>query len=194
VKGDSIEAVLQKASVFRETIVDQGIQFIRKKEGGHRNIYMIANNNDHPFEGWLPLTVEARSVVVYDPMTGDFGKGQVSKTTAGHIEVFVQLAEKQTLIIETYQTDNHAQPFRYFKEDGQPIKLNDKWKITFLSGGPVLPPTFESDTLTSWTNSGPEYGRFSGTAVYTTTFQRPTGEATGWMLDLGMSRKARGFF
>lgn len=193
IRGDSIEVALQNVSVARETMVDQGIQFIRKKVGEHRNVYMVNNSNNESFEGWIPLGVPAKSIVLYDPMTGDFGRGQLREIDS-RSEIFVQLTKKQTLIIEAYPANNNAQPFRYFHEEGHPINLNDTWKITFLSGGPTLPPTVESDTLSSWTNFGLQYETFSGTAVYTTTFQRPDGEATGWLLDLGTVKESARIF
>ncbi len=190
IKGDSIESSLQIASIPRETMVDQGIQFIRKRESGDRSVYMIVNNNDHQFEGWLPLTVGAKSIVLYDPMAGDFGQGRIRHAVDGNAEVFVQLSKKQSMILETYSSEISTQPFRYVSEDGAVINLNAKWKISFQSGGPVLPAAIELDTLSSWTDYGLEYGAFSGTASYATAFPRPEATATGWILELGAVKES----
>ena len=83
-------------------------------------------------------------------MTGEFGSGRIRKASGGNTEVFVQLTKNQTLILETYKGDISIQPFRYVSEEGDPVPLNGKWKLTFLSGGPTLPPAVEMDTLSSW--------------------------------------------
>jgi hypothetical protein len=192
--GDSIEPLLHHATVQRETMVDKAIQFIRKKEFGGRNVYLIANNNDDEFEGWLPLAVNAKSIVLYDPMSGNYGVGRIRQVNDGNIEVFVQLTRNQTMILETYPGDVSTQPFRYFSEDGQFIELKGKWKVIFQSGGPKLPDSVELSTLASWTDLGPEYAAFSGTATYTTRFQRPKDNATGWLLDLGTVKESARIF
>jgi len=193
IKGDSIGNVLQMASIPRETMVDKGIQFVRKKESGDRSVYVIVNN-DHQFEGWVPLTVSAKSIILYDPMSGDFGQGRIREAVDGNAEVFVQLTKKQTMILETYPSETSTQPFRYVSEDGAVINLNGKWKISFQSGGPVLPAAIELDTLSSWTNYGLDYEAFSGTASYSTTFPRPEGTAMGWILDLGNVKESARIF
>ena len=190
IMGDSIDALLNYASVAREAMVDQGIQFIRKKESGERKLYLIDNATDKSFEGWLSLTESSRSVAIYDPMTGEFGSGRVREGSGGKAEVFVQLTKNQTLILETYKGDISAQAFRYVSEEGDPVILNGKWKLAFLSGGPKLPPAVEMDTLSSWLAFGDDFTSFSGTASYTTSFKRPADNSAGWLLDLGVVKES----
>jgi hypothetical protein len=70
------------------------------------------------------------------------------------------------------------------------VPLNGKWKLTFLSGGPTLPPAVEMDTLSSWIALGNEYTSFSGTASYTTSFKSPGDNSAGWLLDLGAVKES----
>lgn len=188
--GDSIDAVLKQSSIPRESMVDQGIQFIRKKESGDRNLYFIANTTGKSFEGWLPLSVPCESVVAYDPMTSEFGSGQMRESADGNTEVFVQLARTQTLILETYDHEINFQPFRYISANGDPIELTGKWKLAFQSGGPTLPSAIETDTLTSWVNFGDELASFSGTASYVVSFKKPAGDSKSWLLDLGAVKES----
>jgi hypothetical protein len=190
IMGDSIDAALNHSSIKREVMVDQGIQFIRKKEDGDRKVYLIANATDKSFEGWLQLTEDSKSVAIYDPMTGEFGSGRVRQASDGNTEVFLQLTKNQTLILQTYKSDISAQPFRYISEDGNAVTVNGKWKLTFLSGGPTIPSSAEMDTVSSWHGLGNDYASFSGTASYTTSFNRPTGNSAGWLLDLGMVKES----
>ncbi len=57
--------------------------------------------------------------------------------------------------------------------------------MSFVRGGPALPAEQTIDRLTSWTSWGDQFRDFSGTAVYTTTFARPSGGSPSWQLDLG---------
>jgi hypothetical protein len=56
--------------------------------------------------------------------------------------------------------------------------------VEFIQGGPVLPPAFQMETLTSWTAQGGAAQRFAGTARYTLTFDAPAGVERAY-LDLG---------
>ena len=59
------------------------------------------------------------------------------------------------------------------------------WSVEFIEGGPVLPPRFNTQRLSSWTElAGPEGERFAGTARYTIRFA-PDVEAKRYLLDLG---------
>ena len=49
------------------------------------------------------------------------------------------------------------------------LSISGKWKINFIEGAPVLPASFESDQLISWTQAPDTMSRyFSGSATYTT--------------------------
>jgi hypothetical protein len=66
------------------------------------------------------------------------------------------------------------------------VDVGGPWRLRFATGGPTLPAERTLDRLGSWTASGGEdVKRFSGSAVYSVTFPRPTGAADAWRLDLG---------
>lgn len=183
--GDSLDVVFRHAGIMREAMVDSGINFIRKKDKNGHALYLINNNNSESFEGWIPLQAGEESIVIYDPMSGVFGKGKVRRTNKS-IEIFVQLTGKQSLIFESYNNDVDCEPFPYLKSAGEPVRLTGPWTINFTSGGPTLPPAAQMDSLVSWTKLGEEYEHFSGSATYSLTFPMPAQQAKGWYLDLGM--------
>ena len=138
----------------------------------------------------MSLQVEASSVVLYNPMNGEFGKAKF-KNSGDLTEVYVQLAPDQSLIIETYQNEIEAAPYNYYSVSEVSIPLTGRWKITFTSGGPELPDTVETDTLASWTTFGSVgYPSFSGTATYTLSFAKPNQVAEHWLLDLGKVKES----
>jgi hypothetical protein len=187
--GDRLDDLLGYTSVRKETMIDQGIDFIRK-ERDNRTLYFVSNRNDKPFEGWLPLQVLAKSAVLYNPMTGEFGKAKIRTSEPGFLEIFVQLSIHQTLFIETYKDEPRLSLFKYHSAATTNIPIIGKWTITFTSGGPENLPTLESDTLTSWTGFGKSYEAFSGTATYSISFNRPRQASKGWLLDLGVVKES----
>lgn len=183
--GDDLQRLFDQAGIVRESMVDSGINFIRKKDNDERTLYFINNNNDEPFEGWLPLQSGGKSIVIYDPVTGLFGKGKVNTKKGGVTEIFIQLAGKQSLILESYKNTPDCENYPSRKVSGEPIHLTGPWKIDFTSGGPTLPAPSQMDTLISWTTLGKDYERFSGSATYSLSFKAPPQQAKGWYLDLG---------
>ena len=69
--------------------------------------------------------------------------------------------------------------------------LAGEWQLTFLSGGPDLPPPLKTSELKSWTELGGEPTQnFSGTARYRLEFDLPATKADDWLLDLGDVRES----
>ena len=194
-EGDSLGVLLEYASVRRETFKNSGIQFIRKKGSDGRNMYLISNGSDKSFEGWLPIQSNAESVVLYDPMNGEFGKARIRSTNDHSMEVFVQLQIQQTIVLETYESDVETPSFKYYTLNATPHPLSGTWKISFESGGPKLPSSVETDSLSSWTAFGTQdYLEFSGTATYSITFKKPQLDADGWLIDLGVVKESAEVF
>lgn len=184
ITGDDLDQLLKYAAIRREPIVDKGLEFIRKSHATG-NYYFISNWTEQEIDGWLPLEVNARSAMIFDPVAGEKGEARM-KTRKNGIEVYVQMPRGHSLIVVTDVRSINAESFQYTRPAGDPLELKGAWKVTFLDGGPVLPPPVETDTLVSWTDfSGDAYKNFSGTASYTLIFNKPSAEADGWILDLG---------
>jgi hypothetical protein len=175
--------MLDLASVRRESIVDSGIQLIRKRKSNGESVYMIVNSTDRRYEGWIGLASMGDFSTLYDPMDGRWGAGRTRKNVSGRTEVYFQLDEKQTVILETGDKSSQAPPFTYLTESGEPIALTGSWKIRFESEN--APRQIETAALASWTTFGPEYAAYSGTALYRLTFAKPKTSAKSWLLDLG---------
>ncbi|MFA6561869.1 MAG: glycosyl hydrolase [Verrucomicrobiia bacterium] len=179
--GDA-DALLAKAGVAREPMVDHaGLLFIRRALGDGR-YYFIANRGDKPVDGWLPLATKAKSAAIMDPMTGRAGVASM----AGASRVYVQLAPGDSVVLRTFADRKLDGPaWAYWRPAGDPVSLSGTWQVKFLRGGPAYPAAFETSKLASWTElGGEEAQRFAGTALYTLTFDAPAAGA-GWWLDLG---------
>jgi hypothetical protein len=216
--GSDIGQLLSYAQVRHEPMVENGLQFVRRRYStGH--YYFIINSDggrgrgigrsdsSAPVEGWIPLREGAKSIAIYDPMHRESGLAAVRSSKTGMNEVYLQLAPSQSCILKTFDTVIDGPFYQYVKTTGQPQEIIGTWTVSFVEGGPELPSDVKIQQLGSWTDFGGEavhpvrensddpafthklfsngVKNFSGTAKYTITFERPEGQADGWILDLG---------
>jgi hypothetical protein len=196
-KSSPLLARLHALGVPRESVVETGLGFIRRaSENGHD--YFFANLTADDFDGWVTLGTAAGSAALLDPLTGRFGAAALRHTPDGRAQIYLQLASGQSMLLRT-QTSAAAsvapRAWTYVKPaaaPGAPFTLAGTWRVTFLRGGPVLPPPFETRVLKSWTElDGPETQRFAGTARYRLEFDLPAAPvADDWLLDLGDVRES----
>jgi len=189
--GDSIATVLEKAQVRRETMVDLGLNFVRKKSDD-RTIYFIANQSAQPFEGWVSLNADVTSAILYDAMSGTSGKAKTQEA-GGTLQIYLQLSPGESIIVEGDDEKVTAGDFQYHDPNGAPVPVQGKWSLTFDAGGPVIPAKVALDTLKSWTTMGAAYADFSGTATYAIQVNHP-GEKSTWFLDLGIVHESADVF
>ncbi|WP_083421994.1 glycosyl hydrolase [Arsenicibacter rosenii] len=182
--GTNLDATLNAAGVPRETMVDSGLEFIRR-DHAEGQYYFITNWSDKAIDGWVPLATKANSVAMYNPMTEQMGMARKQASATG-MDVYVQLPPGESCILETSAKMIKATGYPYTEPVAGAVPLTGKWTISFVSGGPALPAPVTTEKLGSWTElDGEDVKRFSGTATYTLTFAKPAGAADAWVLDLG---------
>ncbi|MFD0892546.1 hypothetical protein KBB96_14060 [Luteolibacter ambystomatis] len=183
--GSDAVAMLEKAGVPRETATDQGLRFIRRTHVRGRH-YFFVNRGKEAVNGWVPITVPAKSAVILDPMQADrTGLARIQTDNQG-AKIFLQLEPGESCIVRTFTTDTVAgRAWDYDEPAGGAKTVDGTWQVRFIDGGPELPGPFQTKQLLSWTVSGDvEARRFAGTALYSTEVQIPEG-ANEWILDLG---------
>lgn len=190
----SVEALLAKGGITAEPAVVHGVQLLRRSLDGGA-LYFAANFSAKPFDGWLPLSKASDRALLLDPRTGAYGAAAVRKGASGN-EVYVQLKPGESLFVKSSpRLSPSAQSWTYEKPAGAPLTLSGKWSVSFLKGGPALPPSFDTQALKSWTDQGGEAERFAGTARYELSFELPAGaSAEDWLLDLGDVRETARVF
>ncbi|MBC6612813.1 glycoside hydrolase family 2 protein [Hymenobacter sp. BT507] len=183
--GTDVDQLLTAVGVRRETMVDQGLEFVRRRHAtGH--YYFVTNWGEKAVAGWVPLHTAAQTAALYNPMTEQLGLAAVRNATPNGAEVYVQLAPGESCILETSTNALTGPTYAYPRPTGPAQPLAGPWQVRFTAGGPTLPASQRLSQLTSWTDFGGEAGRqFSGTAAYTATFAAPAAAADGWLLDLG---------
>jgi len=182
--GSDLESLLSYTGIKGEPMVEHGLQFVRRKNTNNY-FYFVINTSGINVDGWIALQENSKSVAIFEPVFGQIGQAAIRDNLDG-IEVYLQLAPGQSCILKTFDTVIDEPSYQYVKTTGQPQEITGTWTVSFVEGGPELPPTVEIQQLESWTNFGGEAVKnFSGTAKYTISFERPSGQADGWILDLG---------
>lgn len=172
--------------VRREAFADAGLNFIRRASGPGAHDYFIANLGAHAFEGWIKLGVPVATVSLLNPLNDQQGRAALRDQS-----VYLQLAPGESLVLRTSAQAAPGAAWPYRQPAGAPVSLSGSWKITFLKGGPELPPALETTSLQSWTTlGGTAAQRFGGTARYRLEFTAPTTAADDWLLDLGDVRES----
>ncbi len=192
--SDDLDAMLGKAGITRERMFDLGLQSISRVKADGGRYYFVKNSADKPFEGWVPVDVQARTIGIYDPMTDRLGYGRVRQASDGCAELFMKLEPDQSLLLETFAGSYAGQPYPFYEEQGEAQTLPGPWTLTFTQGGPSLPASREVGELGSWTAYGKEFERFSGTAEYKTQLPALAGDAAAWRLDLGDVRESAALY
>jgi hypothetical protein len=183
--GDDAGKLLAYDKIRREAMVENSMQFIRRQLN-NGNCYFISNNGNTKVDGWVPLAVSASSVAIFNAMDGTSGLAQIKSSPQGNTEVYLQLAPGASCILKTSPAELKGDAYTYYKPSAKETEINGDWTVSFIDGGPELPATVTKPVLTSWTEfGGEEVKRFSGTAKYAITFNRPADAAKAWRLDLG---------
>jgi hypothetical protein len=182
--GDALEPLLARAAIGRETLVDGGLEFARRRRGD-RSFYFVRNPTGRDMSGWIPLAARAPAALIFDPMTGTRGAARTRQLPDGNMEVRLPLPAAASLIVVT-AANAGGEPFPLFAAADSATAIAGPWQVSFIDGGPERPADQAVRTLASWTTSAGDAGkRFSGTARYTASFARPAGDASAWQLDLG---------
>lgn len=184
--ADDLETLLQTADVTREPCVDAGLRFVRRThtDGYH---YFIANRSSKAVDGWVALGTRASSAILLDPRADDrVGVGAL-RDAGGATQIYLQLEPGESCIVRTFDNKKVDGPaWHYVESSGTAQTLAGDWSVHFIEGGPQLPAAYQTRELASWTTrDDPEAKRFAGTAAYTIEFDRPSGGAVDWLLDLG---------
>ncbi|MDB5276388.1 MAG: glycoside hydrolase family 2 protein [Ferruginibacter sp.] len=182
--GDNLDELMATAKVQREKLVDMGLQYNRRSyHGGH--YYFISNPGKQAVAAWVPLQTTEKNIALFNPMTVNNGLAK-TRVRNGVVETYLQLEAGESCILQTATSAITGKQYAYYKDSGEPVKIEGNWTIQFIKGGPSLPAKTERTALGSWTElAGEEVKKFSGTATYSISFDRPAGIAKAFVLNLG---------
>jgi len=175
---------LRNSGIIAEGLSEKGLSFIRKHSGDH-TLYFVTNLSSLVCSGWIPLSVEAESIEIYDPMSGRKGLADIRPGKRGK-DIHLQLAPGESRILTCMPDTPDIQPWTYADPDeSRTFQISGKWILSPVEGAPRLPVPVEMAKLHSWTSLGEDWETFSGAVVYSTTFQLSEEDAgQAFMLDL----------
>ncbi|UYQ94039.1 glycosyl hydrolase [Chitinophaga horti] len=183
--GNDIDALLEAGRVRSESL--QGLQFVRRatSEG---TVYFITNTGTSRFNGYVTPAAAGKYNILFDPMQERAGLASTRTGQDGKMQIMLQLEVGESCILKTGNVAVTGSVYPYVQAVGAPQNIAGSWQLQFLEGGPALPATATLSAPKAWTDSDQEgVKQFSGTAKYTTRFEKPDGPATAtaWVLDLG---------
>lgn len=178
---------LETANVYPETLVESGLKFIKRDIDGEK-IYYLVNHTSKVIEGFIPLAIGNKEVLILDPLTKAYGNALVKKSEKNTL-VKLYIEPGESFILKTENTKSQPN-WNYYEARNESINLEGEWTIYFEKGGPKLPVSAKMNTLESWTKLNSEAEAFSGTALYTLQFDAPKTEADNWKLNLGDVRES----
>jgi hypothetical protein len=169
-----------------ETLVSSGLSYARRSFDGGWN-YFIVNRGGTNFNGWVTLGRAARSAAILDPITGRTGMAATRQNATNAMQVYLQLATGESVILRAFQDEPLAGPaWSYWQTNGRPFEIAGRWNVKFIQGGPTLPADFQTPKPASWTTFPDTNAQaFAGSAGYSITFDAPSGGDKNYSLDLG---------
>lgn len=168
------------------------IQNIHRREG-NIDIYFVANTSRNAGSATCHFNVDKKTPELWDPVTGKIHNLTTFKSNNGQTTVSVNFDKAQSYFV-VFRNNNAAVSKVHSKNlsvQKKLLEITTPWQVRFDSvwGGPAKPVIF--DSLCDWTlnaNNGIKY--YSGTAVYTTSFNVASGiiasKASPLFLDLGV--------
>jgi hypothetical protein len=147
---------------------------------GTTTYYYLVNHTAAVIDQFLPFNNTGKAVL-FDPQTSVIGAAMVKDA-----KVRIQLKAGQTLFLAFANQSGLAnQPWVYLDKPGKAEQLNRPWSLQFTAGGPALPSAQKLEKLVSWTElNDDKLKAFSGTGVYTSTFNLSTKNAKEYVLNL----------
>ena len=190
--GENLEEMLVAAKISREVFTDDGIEFVRRKDGDNA-IYFMVNLGKDRVDKWLDFAApqNLKSALGFDAMTGKTG-ALPTRNQNGVTQIYLQLEVGESVLIRALPNKIEASNFGTFEASPAHLPLSENWHVEFIEGGPNLPPTRDVKSLSDWTKWTPGNEKesealraFSGTARYTLHFARPVIKADAWQINLG---------
>ena len=175
--GDDLPSLLENTRIVQEkSVVTAGLTYTRRKDKDG-TFYFVVNQGKTMIDQWVPFGALAKNALLMDPMTGKVGKAATLLSAQHSTAAYLQLAPGASLFLRsTPRQDRTISAWNYWQSAGAAIPLLGNWQVTFLEGGPEIPPSFQTPTLASWTTQGGEQAeRFAGTARYSLHFTMPPG-------------------
>jgi len=176
--ASDVQKGLQSIAVNREALTDSGLQFIRRKTNTGKYYYLV-NHTAKDIDTYVALN-QTGSALIMDPQSTAIGLAAVENG-----KVRVQIKSGETLFLQVRANFAANKPWLYLNKAANPIAVTNPWNLHFTAGGPEIPADQQLSKLVSWTElSDPKLQAFSGTGVYSSSFNLKDKSAKEYLLNL----------
>lgn len=190
ITGENYAEILPLTNVKNEAFVsDFGGKLIRRSnETGYH--YFMTMLDNRPINSWVEISVDAKSAMFFNPMTGEKGKAQLRRNN-NHTEVYMQLKAGESIILKTFNTDVNVNSWNYIHDEKTILTLTDNWTLNFPTSQPNIDDEFKLDELVSWTLLNNDSLKVNmGTGRYCTSFEFNKQNNKQYLINLGDVRES----
>ena len=179
-------ADLRQAAKPEAMKLECGLKAIRRKNatGYH---YFVANLSPDDISDRIPLAVDFKSAVWFNPLNGDIRPAYVSGDS-----IDISLRSGESMILQTFSFNPPSSTLQPFTLRQTPFPLNGPWTLSFTEEAPRVVKTFTLDKPQTWETLGDDSARVTmGTGVYTTRLRLQKKDLSGhWRIELGDVRES----
>ena len=191
ITGNDVAKTLQAIGSEPEEMKTKfGMHALRRTnvDGYH---YFISDLQSKDVDDWITLTVQAKSAMIFDPLTGQSGKAKL-RSENGKSQVYLQLKSGESLILKTFtNSDVKVSDWEYLKAPKSQMELKSKWTLRFDQSEPKIEGNFILAELGSWTEINTPSAKINrGTGIYQTSFRLDKLSSDEYVLDLGDVRES----
>ena len=185
---------LKKVAKSEAMKLECGLKAIRRKNptGYH---YFIANLSSNDINDRLPLAVNFKDAVWFNPLNGD-----ITLATINGDSIDICLRSGESMILQTF-TDSISNQISHSRISSQSsntskvskISLPGPWTLSFTEEAPKVNKTFALDKLQTWETLDNDSAKNTmGTGIYTTKFKltKKDDPKGAWTIDLGDVRES----
>ncbi|MCE7056067.1 glycoside hydrolase [Algoriphagus sp. AGSA1] len=182
--GDLTET-LESLGIYRETLVDSGLDFIRRKVADG-TYYFLVNHTSETVSQAISLNTKSGAVMAMDPLTGKTGTIPSGNSNSGtSVNIFLKSGE--SIFLKTFddQVDLGISGWPDYSTPSNVTDISKDWKLSFTQGQPKLPASQTMENIKPWTGNGdPIADDFSGQASYSSEFQFSKTEGKHYLLTI----------
>jgi hypothetical protein len=183
-QAESVQAALEFKKIDRESLVDAGLQYIRRKSD-NGIYYYVVNHSANMVDAFLPFNESGNSCLLLDPQNGSMGLAQI-RLENQNLKIRLQLNPGESMFALVSPIKLSAESWKYLEKPKSPIEIVGPWKLSFIEGGVVLPAATDLNHLVSWTElPDPSAQNYSGSAKYSSTFEWKGNFSGEYLLSLG---------
>lgn len=145
------------------------LEFIHRQVGS-TDIYFVRNQTGEPLTSNVSFRATGRSVEVWDPVTGEQFRADVTTTSGGHTGMPLALPAWGSTFVVISNKQRDLPAYSFTKPAAQ-AQVQGPWTVTFPENWGA-PPSIQLEELSSWIDHpDPGVQSFSGTGTYRTMFE-----------------------